>query len=94
MGRGIGVSGVLLAMVLLVSQTDSAAAQNRPGGPGQGQGPPDFGIEPGQILVQFQPGATGQEIAEANAKKGTTGKDAITEKGGAVATRSGAGGKK
>jgi thermitase len=78
-GRLVGVSSVLMALALMVSGPDPAAAQGRPGGPGPGQGPPDFGVEPGEILVQFQPGATGQEIAAAHRQNGGQEEDVLPE---------------
>ncbi|HZN71668.1 MAG TPA: S8 family serine peptidase [Micromonosporaceae bacterium] len=52
-----------------------------PGRPGQppGRVPQDFGVEPGEVLVQFRPGATGQEVAALHRQQGGQEVDAIPE---------------
>ncbi|MDP8924229.1 MAG: S8 family serine peptidase [Chloroflexota bacterium] len=77
------------AVVLLLSLSPSLSAgdlpfmQGQPARPGRptppGRVPQDFGIEPGQILVQFTPGASGQEVAALNRQNGGQEQDVISE---------------
>jgi len=77
------------AVVLLLSLSPSLSAgdlsfmqgqSGRPGRPGPpGRVPQDFGVEAGQILVQFTPGANGQEVAALHRQNGGQEQDAIPE---------------
>jgi thermitase len=71
------ISAMLVALCVVIGPADVAAAKQRPELGKPGEDPPTY--ESGEILVQFKPGARGQEIAEAHRQGGGQTREVLSD---------------